>query len=928
MKKLIQTIFLSLILFSCLKETERISVENIKCENRKHPAGIEVQNPHFSWQIVSNGTNKTQYAYQIIVSADSLDVTDEKGNFWDSGKVLSEQSINVPLKMGKLQSGTKYFWKVRIWDEKNQVSQWSNISSWRMGLPSNADWQGAQWISHEAMDPDLRLVPGIHGNGDNLGEKAIKRPTTPMFRKSFRIDKAIKSATLYISGLGHYEAFINGNKVGDSFLSPGWTDYDKTVLYNTYDVTSMLIKGENVLGAMVGNGFFNINRERYRKLVIAFGMPEMKGLLQLDFTDGSTEKIVTDGSWKTAPSPIVYTSIYGGEDCDATLGQNGWDNAGFDDSKWEQVLLSYGSKGKLTIEQDYPLKEMEAIPTKKITPLKDGSFLYDFGQNASGIVELSAKGAKGQQIKMWPSELINPDGTNNQKASGNPYYFSYTLGSDELETWKPKFTYYGFRYVQVFGAVPEGNANPDNLPVMKSMKLIHTRNSAPENGTFTCSNERLNQIHAIIDWAIKSNFQSVLTDCPHREKLGWLEQTFLMGNGVHFRYDIYHLYRKLIMDMIDSQTPEGLIPDIAPEYVEFNGGFRDSPEWGSAGVILPYLLYKWYGDTEIIEKAWPMMMKYINYLKNKSDAHILDYGLGDWFDLGPKQPGVSQLTPVSLTATAIYYYDVKLMAEMASINKKPEAKPLQTWAEEIRGKFNNEFFNPETKVYSTGSQTAMSMPYCFGIVENKFKEDVFKNLTDSIEADGKALTAGDVGFHYLIEALTKGGASQLIYGMIDRNDVPGYGFQLKKGATALTESWAALENVSNNHLMLGHVMEWFYTGLAGIRQAENSTAYKRIEIKPEFVEGISFVKGGLESPYGKIRSEWEQTENGIQMEVEIPFNTTAKVYLPTDNAQYVKITDNKNKEANICLETDSENLVAGIGSGVYKITITEPALKD
>lgn len=371
--------------------------------------------------------------------------------------------------------------------------------------------------------------------------------------------------------------------------------------------------------------------------------------------------------------------------------------------------------------------------------------------------------------------------------------------------------------------------------------------------------------------------------------------------------------------MMDAQTPEGLVPDIAPEYVEFLAGFRDSPEWGSASIILPYLLYKWYGDVKIIEDAWPMMIKYINYLKKKSDNHLLTHGLGDWFDLGPKRPGIAQLTPVSLTATATYFYDVKLMAQMADVIQKPEKDMLRNWAEEVRSRFNSEFFNSETKVYSTGSQTAMSMPYCFGIVEEQYKERVLKNLVDSIVSNNKALTAGDIGFHFLVEALTKGGKSQLIYEMVNRDDVPGYGYQLKKGATALTESWEALENVSNNHLMLGHVMEWFYAGLGGIRQANNSVAYKNMEIKPQVVGDLTFVKVGFNSPYGLIRSEWKRTDEDILFKVEIPHNTSAKVFLPTNDINTIRLNGKVLSAQDLAMTNNEQQIVLKLGSGVYKI---------
>jgi alpha-L-rhamnosidase len=906
------------VILSCTKEVD-LTVDSLTCNFRENPMAVDSPAPSLGWKIKSSERNFLQSAYQVVVTENPDEVEGDNGTIWDSGKIDSGQSINVQYEGSKLKPGKRYFWKVKIWDENGRESPWSEINWWQTGLFSEKDWQGACWISYEVLDPSLILVPGIHGSGDNLGKKAMKRPVIPQFRKTFTVVKELQSATLFISGLGHYEAYVNGQKAGDSFLAPGWTDYDKTVFYNTYDVTSFLKKGENVLGALVGNGFYNINRERYRKLVIAYGYPKLIARLQLQYSDGSLQIITTDESWKTSPSPITFTSIFGGEDYDATQEQKGWKETGFDDSEWVPVILTNGPSGELTAEHDYPLKEMQRFEAERILPLGDTAWLYDFGQNASGIVEVMVKGEPGQEVKLWPGELINPDNSVNQRASGRPYYFSYILNDEGRKTWKPKFTYYGFRYVQVTGGVPAGEKNPDGLPEIEKIIFIHTRNSSPENGTFTTSNDLLNRIHSLIDWAIRSNYQSVVTDCPHREKLGWLEQTHLMGQGIHFRYDNYHLYRKLVYDMMDARTEEGLVPDIAPEYVEFIGGFRDSPEWGSAAVILPYLLWKWYSDGQVMEDAWPMMNDYIHYLKGKSRNHILEHGLGDWYDLGPKSPGVSQLTPISLTATAIYFYDVKLMADMAALLNKPEEDDLRRWADEIKKAFNEEFFNAEDKVYSTGSQTAMAMPYCMGIIDEQYREEVFANLADSIIANNKALTAGDVGFHYLVEALTKGKAAQLMFDMINRDDVPGYGFQLKKGATALTESWAALEIVSNNHLMLGHVMEWFYAGLGGIGQAEQSNGYKEIIIEPQLAGDLKFVKISFHSPYGLIRSEWEKKDSTFQIEVEIPHNTKATLLLPTSEVETVKIdgkapdkwiADDKKQEGKISLK---------LGSGIYLI---------
>ncbi len=414
------------------------------------------------------------------------------------------------------------------------------------------------------------------------------------------------------------------------------------------------------------------------------------------------------------------------------------------------------------------------------------------------------------------------------------------------------------------------------------LSSLHNRNSNPANGNFECSNPLFNRIYTLINWAIKSNLQSVVTDCPHREKLSWLEQDYLMGNSIHYNFDVYHLYSKLVQDLQDAQYPEGFVPDIAPEYVVFEGGFLDSPEWGSSSVILPWLLYKWYGDKQILEKAYGMTKKYVDYLDSKSSGHLLSHGLGDWFDYGLKPPGESQLTPKTVTATSIYYYDVVLVSKMAAIlNNTADAAKYTALATSIKQSFNKKYFNSKTKVYSTGSQTAMAMPFSVGLVDNKYKNAVIKNLVDSIYAGNKALTAGDVGFHFLVNALDKGGASQLLFDMNNRDDVPGYGFQLKKGATALTESWPAREDVSNNHLMLGHIMEWFYSGLAGIDQEEGSVAYQKISIRPQVVGDINAAKGSFHSSYGWIATDWKKDGKVFSLQVSIPVNATANIYLPT-----------------------------------------------
>jgi len=625
---------------------------------------------------------------------------------------------------------------------------------------------------------------------------------------------------------------------------------------------------------------------------------------------------VSDQTWKTRPSPITFSSIYGGEDYDANLEQKDWNKNNFNDANWKQAITVAVPKGVLEAEEDNPVKVNAVLNVQTILKPKDSVYVYDFAQNLSGIIELKVQGKKGQVVKLTPGELIHPNKMINQNATGKPCYYSYTLKGDGVETWQPRFTYTGLRYVQVEGAAPDSASTTGDFAKIISLTSLHTGNSSASNGSFECSNKLFNNIDQLIQWAIKSNLQSVVTDCPHREKLSWLEQDYLMGGSINANYDVYHLYKKLVHDMMEAQTAEGLVPDIAPEFVFFddNGfGFRDSPEWGSASVIVPWLLYRWYGDAALLKEAYPMMKKYVAYLKNKSASNILDFGLGDWYDYGPKPPGVAQLTPKALTATAIYYYDVQLLAKVAEmLQQKNDALTYRQLAAAIGYDFNKSFFNAQTKVYATGSQTAMAMPLCVGLVAEKDKAAVMKNMEDTITASGKKLTTGDIGFHFLIQALQEGNASQLIYDMNYRDDVAGYGYQLKKGATSLTESWAALAEVSNNHLMLGHIMQWFYEGLGGIQQADNSNGYKQIVIKPEVVGDISFVNANHQTVYGNIVSQWKKTDKAFELSVEIPANTMATIYLPSKAINDIT-------ESNKPIISANGMSIAGIENGRVKI---------
>lgn len=895
-----------------------IKVINLSCNYRNNPIGVGTFNPDLGWKLESSRHNVMQTAYQILVSGSAANLKKNIGEVWDSKKVNSSQSIQIVYKGVKLLSAKTYYWKIRVWDNYGNISEWSNVATWQMGLLKSTDWKGAKWIAYEKMaDSNINVLP-TDGKKDKYNANNI----IPMFRKDFKIIKTVKKATAFISGLGHYEMSLNGEKVGDDFLAPGWTKYDKEALYVSYDVTKQLKKGENALGVMLGNGFYYIPpvKERYRKLKVAYGYPKMICRVLVEYSDGTTTNIISDRTWKTAPSPITFSSIYGGEDYNANLEQKGWNLKAFNDKNWKSAILVDGPA--LNTQKEEPVKVFDRFKVQNITSVAGNEWVFDMGQNASAIIELKVRGRKGDTVRITPAELLKADGSVTQKNIGSPSYFTYILKGEGLETWRPKFFYTGFRYLQVKGAVSAGKEDTSGKTVVESLEALHIRNAAEKVGKFTSSNNLFNRTFSLIDWSVKSNMMSVFTDCPHREKLGWLEQLHLMGNSVGYNYNAAPLFRKALEDMKNSQLANGLIPEIAPEYVKFEWGgdmFRDSPEWGSSSILLPWYLYQWYGDKQAMANYYPMMQRYINYLSTKANNHILSQGLGDWYDLGPKAPGVSQLTPMGVTGTAIYHYDLQLLEKMATLlGKKADAMAYSKLAVEVRNAFNNKFFDAKTRQYATGSQAANAMAVYMGLVNEEDKNAVIDNLVKDIRDRKNSLTAGDIGYRYVLRVLEDAGKSDVIFDMNSRSDVPGYGMQIAKGATALTESWAALPTVSNNHFMLGHLMEWLYSGIGGIRQAENSIAFNQIKIAPEIVGDLTAADVSYNSPYGKISSKWEKNDQNFILEVNIPVNTSAVVYFPAlPKAEISEAYNSSFSDAGV----ENGKTKVSIGSGYYKFNL-------
>ena len=902
-------------LSASLSFSQFLHLSNLRCESSNDPLGIDIPKPHLSWELTSDQRNVLQTAYRILVADDASKLSKGTGNIWDSRKIINSASIQVPYNGKKLEPVKKYYWKVMVWDNKGNASAWSDVAVWQMGLLTKNDWNNAQWIGYDEVVDSLKIFPLVHQNGKRSW--GPRRNVLPMMRKEFSVNKKVKRATAFICGLGQFELHINGKKIGDHFLDPGWTNYAKHAQYVTFDITNELKSDANAIGVMLGNGFYYIPGQRYRKMTGAYGHPKMIMRTVIEYEDGTVDNIISDKTWKTISSPIIFSSIFGGEDYDANLEQQGWGRPGVlnNEKDWRDVIITYGPE-KLESQLQQPLKVTERFIVKNKKELSQGSIVYDLGQNFSGIPSITVNGNAGDTIKIFCGEILNPDGTANQKATGSPSYFTYILKGVGDESWQPRFSYTGFRYMQIY-CIPKDSAG--TLPVVKNIEGWHIRNDVNRIGSFVSSNDLFNKTYTLIDWAIKSNTVSVFTDCPHREKLGWLEQTHLMGASVQYNYDIASLNRKVIRDMMNAQYANGKIPEIAPEFTRFTPPFDESPEWGSAAIILPWYNYKWYGDKQTLIQAYDMMKGYAMYLKDSLKNNILSHGLGDWFDIGPNRSGFSQMTKMGVTATATFYYDLTIMQSVAKLlGKTNDGLIYSKIAGKVKKAFNDNFFDKQQMKYDSASQTANAMALYMGLVEDKNRRAVINALIKDIKDRDNALTAGDIGYRYVLRALEDAGRSDLIFDMNSRDDVPGYGFQLKHGATALTESWQAYESVSNNHFMLGHLMEWFYSGLAGIKQAKNSNGFKNIEIDPQPVGDVTSAKASYRSVYGVIKSEWKKTGDKFELHIEIPVNTTATVFIPSNSNQTIAMNGNKLKPI-----YSSGKALIKIGSGKYNFTVNK-----
>ncbi len=739
------------------------------------------------------------------------------------------------------------------------------------GLPSGS-WKSLGF--NDSSWPNA-LVMGSYGMSPWGTGVTVQNTNTalPIFRRQFTVNAGLQRALVYICGLGQYELSANGVKVGNALLAPGWSLYTKTCLYDTLDLTSYLTNGNNAVGVMLGNGMYNVPAtSRYTKFTGSFGPPKVIAQIYLYYTNGTSQVIASDGQWLTTYGPITYSHVYGGENYDARLVQAGWDQAGFNASSWFAAAVTNGPGGTLRGQSHAapPIVATQTLLPVRTNTLSTNSFVYDLGQNAAIIASLTTHGQAGAVVQITPAELTNSDGTiNRSSVGGGAAYWQYTLAGTGSETWMPKFFYHGCRYLQVTLTTASGSSQ---LPVVDALSGVVIQSSSTNAGNFSCSFPLFNSIRTITRWAQANNLISILTDCPHRERLGWLEQYNLHGPSLRYEFDVGQLFSKTMQDMADSQTSAGLVPSIAPEFTVFSGGFRDSPEWGSSVIIVPWQHYLFTGDDTLLRNYYPTMTNYFGYLQNQAVNNFLNYpsGLGDWYQIAT--------TPVSLTADAYYYLDAQVLAQAAAeLGNASDALKFSLLVTNIGTAFNSTYYSNGS--YSTGSQTANAMPLCLGIVNPTNQAAVLASLIANISTNG--LTCGEIGHRYLLRALTDNGRPDMVFTLHGGTNDPGYGYILNQGATALTEAWDADPSDSQDHFMLGHITEWFYHDLAGIQYDPALPGFQHVIIKPAFVGGITWVNASYASVRGTIVSDWTLTNNLATLNVTIPVGSTGSIYLST-----------------------------------------------
>lgn len=834
-------------------------IRSLRCEYTESPLGIDVAAPRLMWKNYSTKPF-TQKAYRILVASSPELLSDSAADIWNSGKVKSDDQMATYAGPG-LGSHKRYWWAVEVWGTGGRsVSEPAWFETGKMSM-TPAEWK-ASWITDRN---DIDFGP------------------SPIFRKEFTAKGDIASARCYMSGVGYYEAFVNGERLGTHVLEPGFTDFGKRVLYLTYDITDILKKGSNSVGVQLGNGWYNeqtptvwnFHRAPWRD------RPRMACEIRITYKDGTEEIVGSDATWKTSTGPIRFDNIHVGTTYDAQYEQPGWQLSGFDDSKWQKAVLTECPAPILEAQKMKGITASETIVPVSVRKMHETSYVFDMGKNFAGVCRLKVKGPRGAQVTLRHGEMLDKEGNVEQRninmhlrPRGPREVIQtdiYVLKGEGTEEFVPAFTYHGFQYVQVTLSEPMEMG-------IENLEGVVMHSDVPPVGEFECSDELLNKIQDICKRSYLSNLFGIPTDCPTREKNGWMADGYMVQEAGMLNYDSRNLYAKWAKDMTDGQEANGNVPGIVPTSWKWDSNWA-GPLWDAAIFIVPSLLYQYTGDTESMRQMYPTAKRYLEYLATcEKENGVINQGLGDWLYY-------KAVTPVDFMATCYYYWDNMLMARMAELTGHgDEAGKYLEKAASLKELINKTFFDSNTVSYANRTQLSYAMPLYMGIAPEEYREQLAANLNKAMEDNGYNLDFGFIGSLIVPDVLAEYGYADAAYKMATRTTMPSWGYWINEtGATSLYETWDVMRNIgdaSRNHPSMGAISAWMYKTLAGINTDPAAPAFKKIIIRPAFADGLDWVEASHESQYGTIKSGWKRDGDRVTLNVTIPTGTTATVVMP------------------------------------------------